>query len=238
MPRRQSRIPFNICSDKGLPVLIEIIRTASTVGSGEDWFELLLSKICIEESNLSPFFSKLSLCDNTTLKIDLFGPEQAFLLSSLSKILNEQISDISIFNDFALSILGIFTKAAGVVDFTSRGKSGLPTGFPNIDVFGYSLTILRDICACDYSEGKSVDAVESLLSTGFLELLLDLLCDLEPPAIIRKAVRQGKLDEGTSSHSDKCCPYKGFRRDLVAVVGTVHIAGSMYKIGLEKITNF
>lgn len=209
----------DICSDKGLPVLIEIIRTASAVGSGEDWFELLLSKICLEESYLSPLFSKLSLCDDSMLKSDLFGPEQAFLLSSLSKILNEQISDISIFNDFALSVLGIFKKAAGVVDFTSRGRSGLPTGFPNIDVFGYSLTILRDICACDLNEGKSVDAVESLLSTGFLELLLDLLCDLEPPAIIRKAVRHGKLDEGTSSDSGKCCPYKGFRRDLVAVVG-------------------
>lgn len=190
-----------------------------SVGSGEDWFELLLSKICLEESYLSPLFSKLSLCDDTTLKSGLFGPEQAFLFSSLSKILNEQISDISICNDFSLSVLGIFKKAAGVVDFTSRGKSGLPTGFPNIDVFGYSLTLLRDICACDYSEGKFVDAVESLLSTRFLELLLDLLCDLEPPAIIRNAERQGKLDEGTSLDAGKCCPYKGFRRDLVAVVG-------------------
>lgn len=191
-----------------------------SAGYGEDWFELLLSKICLEESYLSPLFSKLKyLCDDTTSKSDIFEPEQAFLLSSLSKILNEQISDISIFNEFALSVLGIFRKAAGFVDFTSRGKSGLPTGFPNIDVLGYSLTILRDICACNFDEGKSIDVVESLLSTGFLELLLDLLCDLEPPAIIRKAARQGKLDEGTSSDSGKCCPYKGFRRDLVAVVG-------------------
>lgn len=190
-----------------------------SVGSGEDWFELLLSKICLEESYLSPLFSKLSLCDDTKLKSDVFEPEQAFLLSSLSKILNEQISDISIFDEFALSVLGIFRKAAGVVRFTSRGNSGLPTGFPNIDVLGYSLTILRDICACDPNKAKSIDVVESLLSTGFLELLLDLLCDLEPPAIIRKAARQGTINEGISSDSGKCCPYKGFRRDIVAVVG-------------------
>lgn len=213
----------DICSNKGWPMLIEIIRSASAVGCGEDWFELLLSKICLEESYLSPLFSKLSLCDDTALKSDIFEPEQGFLLSSLSKILTEQISDISIFGDFALCVLGIFKKAAAVVDFASRGKSGLPTGCPDIDVLGYSLTILRDICACDsrgrVNEGESVDVVASLLSTGFLELLLDLLCDLEPPAIIRKAARQSKLDEGTSSVSGKCCPYKGFRRDLVAVVG-------------------
>lgn len=197
-----------------------------SVGFGEDWFKLLLSIICLDESYFSPIFSKLSSllgdCVDTLSEVDTFNPEQSFFLSILSEILNERLSEISVSDDFALWVLEIFRKAGGVVDSTSREKSGLPTGVTNIDVLGYSLTILRDICACDSLGGFTkdhVDIVESLLSSGLLELVLYLLQDLEPPAIIRKAVKQDKFEEGTSSFSGKLCPYKGFRRDLVAVIG-------------------
>ena len=45
-----------------------------------------------------------------------------------------------------------------------------------------------------------------------------MLQDLEAPTIIKKAVKQGENQEGTTS-SLKVCPYKGFRRDIVAVIG-------------------
>uniref|UniRef100_A0A5B6YGT3 Putative ataxin-10 n=1 Tax=Davidia involucrata TaxID=16924 RepID=A0A5B6YGT3_DAVIN len=217
-----------LCGDQGLPIMTDIVRTASAVGFGEDWLKLLLSKICLEENLLPQLFSKLwpaGASENTEdikFRDGVFVSEQAFLLNILSGILNERIEDISISNDFALYILGILKQAVGVVDFVSRGKSGLPTGSVSIDVLGYSLTILRDICASDGVGGfteDSVDVVDSLVSSGFLELLLCLLRELEPPTIIRKAMKQDENQEGTTSYSPKLCPYKGFRRDIVAVIG-------------------
>ncbi|KAK4360930.1 hypothetical protein RND71_019882 [Anisodus tanguticus] len=40
----------DLCLEQGLPILIEILCTASAVGLKEDWLKLLLSKICIEGS--------------------------------------------------------------------------------------------------------------------------------------------------------------------------------------------
>ena len=56
-------------------------------------------------------------------------------------------------------------------------------------------------------------------SSGLLDLLLCLLRELGPPAKIRKALRQADNQEATTSYFPKLCPYKGFRRDLVAVIG-------------------
>ncbi|MED6224544.1 hypothetical protein PIB30_085179 [Stylosanthes scabra] len=63
---------------------------------------------------------------------------------------------------------------------------------------------------------KSV--VDVILSYGLIELLLSLLGNLEPPSIIRKINKQFENRGGVSSYS-KPCPYKGFRRDIVAVIG-------------------
>ncbi|KAK9170418.1 hypothetical protein Syun_002558 [Stephania yunnanensis] len=112
---------------------------------------------------------------------------------------------------------------AEIVRTASEGKSGLPTGSPSIDVLGYSVTILRDVCAME-DQGRSkiegsVNVVESLLSLGFLDFLLDILRSLEPPEIIRKSMSQGENNAvRTYSDSWKLCPYKGFRRDIVAVI--------------------
>lgn len=158
--------------------------------------------------------------DNVKPGVDLFVPEQAFLLSIVSEILNERIEDITISIDFASSVLRILRSAIVVVDSVTRERSGLPTGSSNIDVLGYSLTILRDICATDgLKQEGSVDIVDSLVSSGLLELLLNILHDLEPPSIIRKALKQGENKEGTTSNASKLCPYKGFRRDIVAIIG-------------------
>lgn len=58
------------------------------------------------------------------------------------------------------------------------------------------------------------DVVDVLLSHGLVEFLLSLLRDLEPPAIIRKF----KDKQGATSCSSIPCPYKGFRRDIVALI--------------------
>jgi len=91
-----------------------------------------------------------------------------------------------------------------------------PTGSAVIDVLGYSLAMLRDICATNGGVGIDedlVDVVDTLFSSGLLDLLLCLLRELGPPAKIRKALRQADNQEATTSYFPKLCPYKGFRRD-------------------------
>ncbi|CAK9134479.1 unnamed protein product [Ilex paraguariensis] len=226
-------------TDQGLHIVAEITESASAVGFRGDWLKLLLSRICLEKYHFSQLFSKLcpignsGTSDDIMSGVDHFVPELAFLLSILSEILNEQIRDITVSNAFGLHLLGIFRSAFGAVDFSSRGKSGLPTGSAAIDALGYSLIILRDICASDGlrgSKGEGTVDVNVLLSSGLLELLLSCLRELEPPAIIRKTIKQSDNQEGSTHFSSeenhkgttylpKFCPYKGFRRDLVAVVG-------------------
>lgn len=150
-----------------------------------------------------------------------FSFEQAFLLQILSEILNERLRDVVVSKDVALFVYGVFKKSVGVLEHAVRGKSGLPSGSVAVDALGYSLTILRDICAHDSVRGNpedTNDVVDVLLSQDIIELLLILLGDLEPPAIIRKGIKQSENQEGASC-SSKPCPYKGFRRDIVSLIG-------------------
>ncbi|KAG5014237.1 hypothetical protein JHK86_026498 [Glycine max] len=138
-----------------------------------------------------------------------------------SEILNERLKDVTVSKDVALFVFGIFKKSIGVLEHATRGKSGLPSGFVGVDVLGYSLTILRDVCAQDGVRGNtedSNDVVDVLLSYGLIVLLLCLLGALEPPAIIRKGLKRCEKEDGASC-SIKPCPYKGFRRDIVALIG-------------------
>ncbi|CAL5195227.1 unnamed protein product [Lathyrus oleraceus] len=213
-------------SDCGWPVVAELVRTASSASFGEDWIKLLLSRICLEESQLPLLFSKLRFKDihqsgDNESKDDQFSSEQAFLLQTLSEILNERIGDVTVSKDIALFVYDIFKKSIGVLEHAVKGKSGLSSGIPAVDVLGYSLIILRDICAHDSVRGYAMDAndvVDVLLSYGLIELLLIVLGDLEPPAIIRKGTKQSENQDGASC-SLKPCPYKGFRRDIVALIG-------------------
>lgn len=214
-----------VCSDGGWNVLVEIVRTASSASFGEDWIKLLLSRICLEDSQLRVLFSKLRFMDipdgeDTKTKDDQFSSEQAFLLQIISDILNERIGDVTISLEVASFVYGIFKKSIGVLEHAVRGKSGLPSGITDVDVLGYSLTMLRDICAHDSVRGNSEDTevVDMLLSYGLIELVFILLGDLEPPTIIRKGMKHSENPDGASS-SSKPCPYKGFRRDIVALIG-------------------
>ncbi|XP_004492673.1 uncharacterized protein [Cicer arietinum] len=215
-----------LCSDSGLPVVAEIVKTASSASFGEDWIKLLLSRICLEESQLPMLFPKLRFMDipegeDIDSKDYQFSFEQAFLLQILSEILNERLRDVVVSKDVALFVYGVFKKSVGVLEHAVRGKSGLPSGSVAVDALGYSLTILRDICAHDSVRGNpedTNDVVDVLLSQDIIELLLILLGDLEPPAIIRKGIKQSENQEGASC-SSKPCPYKGFRRDIVSLIG-------------------
>ncbi|KAG9145964.1 hypothetical protein Leryth_025844 [Lithospermum erythrorhizon] len=210
-----------LCSDKGILIVIEILKTATVDGFKEDWLKLLFSRICLDGSQFIPIFSKLYSV-SVGIKVNNFSAEQAFLLSVLSEALSERMKDFTVDSKFALSILQILRAAHQIVDYSIRGNLSLPTSNSVVDVVGYSLLILRDICARDYlieHKESSMDVVDALLSDGLINLLIELLQDLEPPALVRKAMNQGNLREGITSQSYKCCPYKGFRRDIVSILG-------------------
>lgn len=218
-----------LCGDKGLAIMAEIVRTAASVGFKEDWFKLLVSRTCVVEILFPQLLSKSRQvgasgnCEDSNSREGTFSSEQAFLLQIVSEIVNERIEEIIVPNDFALCVLEIFRKSIGLVDFYARGAPSLPTSSTAINVLGYSLAILRDICAWEDPAGSSsenrADLVDSLQSCGLIKVFLSLLHDLEPPAIIRKAMRQSENSEGTRANSSKTCPYIGFRKDLVAVIG-------------------
>lgn len=160
--------------------------------------------------------------EDTEHRAEFFSTEQNCLLRIISEILNERLNEITVPNDFALYVFGVFKNSVRVLNYATRGRSGLPTGSIEINVLGYSLTILRDICAQGTLRGSAedtMDVVDVLLSYGLIELLLCLLRDLEPPAIIRKSINQAEDRDGSSSSTLKPCPYKGFRRDIVGVIG-------------------
>ncbi|XP_058088984.1 uncharacterized protein LOC131235701 [Magnolia sinica] len=223
-----SRRSEEIHGDRGLRIVAEILTTASAVGFREDWLPALATRICFKESYLRHLFLELSSTKNSSSLKCLEAPftvEQAFLLNLLSETINQQIDRINVSNDFALLVLEILKNASTVVDSISRGQSALPTGSPTINVLGYSLSILRDLCAReDPNESSSMLStggsetegsmlvVDSLLHSGLLTLLLCLLHELEPPEIIRKSRAQ-------EENQGKVCPYIGYRRDIVAVIG-------------------
>lgn len=187
---------------------------------------LLLSRICLEESQLPVLFSQIRFGpapqgETIVFEDDQFSSAQAFLLRILAEILSEDTTDVTVTRDVALYVFETFKKSIGALECSPRTESGIPTGSAAIDVLGYSLNILRDICAQDSVEGGSrgdaEDIVDILFPHGLIELLLSLLRNLEPPAIIRKAVKQSD-DQDVVDHLLKPCPYKGFRRDIVALI--------------------
>ncbi|KAI3985524.1 hypothetical protein MKX01_033838 [Papaver californicum] len=201
-----------LCEVQGLQIVAEIVRTASRVDTGEDRLFWLLEKICLEESSLLPLFFSFTkagaLEKNDHLKEtnDIFTHENEFLLSSLARALP------------CLVINSIYPRKSVVEvgDFFRRGQSKLPTGTLAVDILRYSINLLRKICKQDSSNiriEESGTIINSLLSSGLLDLLIGLLRKLGPPSIIKKSIPL----ENTSMPL-KVGPYKGFRRDIVAVI--------------------
>ncbi|KAL5712974.1 hypothetical protein ACHQM5_015094 [Ranunculus cassubicifolius] len=211
-----------LCDSQGLKIMAEIVRSASIDGFKEEWLKWLLSKICSKHDHFPTLFSQLSSYDEDD-EYPVFSEGQAFLLSVLSECVNQQTNEISVSNESTLFIFGILKKALGTLDFSSRPTSGLPTGILEVDILGYSMIILRDICVLygprsSRKEG-TIDVVDYLLSSGLLELMLNILHDLGPPGLIRNSIPKG--ERNNTSRDDgvlKKCPYKGFRRDIVATI--------------------
>ncbi|RID43128.1 hypothetical protein BRARA_I00011 [Brassica rapa] len=206
-----SEIASQLSSDDGLNIIAETMRA---VGSVEYyWLKLLVSRLCVEGDCFPGLFSKLANHKDST-----FTSEHAFLLSMVSDIVNERLKEVSIPKDTAHFVLGLLSQSVQVFDFASAETSELPTGSAVIDVMGYSLVVIRDACAGGSIEELKNDSgggnVDMLLSSGLIELLLDLLRKLEPPTTIKKALKQSP-----TSSSGKPCPYRGFRRDIVAAIG-------------------
>ncbi|KAL6547249.1 hypothetical protein OROMI_022970 [Orobanche minor] len=215
-------------ADPGQYIIVEIVRTATIAGFRQDWVKLLLLKICVEEPYFSSIFSKLHRAvgfgnlDENTSQINHFGAEKAYLLSILSEILSKPVGDIVICSDFVLHIFGILKGAVGVVNFSTRGKLPLPTGSPDIDIIGYTLSIIKDISACDRKISNwdnKEDTIDMLVAAGLIKFLVNLLGDLEPPVLIRQAMLTCDAKNETTLQNYKYCPYRGFRRDIVAVIG-------------------
>ncbi|URE25826.1 Spinocerebellar ataxia type 10 protein domain [Musa troglodytarum] len=184
-------------------------------GHQEEWLDWLLCKVCIEEAYLSHLFQGLASpsTDNSIdaqCRYSFFTREQAFLLGMLSEYLSNRPKDVSMISSpCALEVLKVVDIASAIVDFSSRGSSDVPTGFLQ----------LMHICAWENDIAHATEApVDLLLSAGLLQLLLRLLGELEPPAIIRKSMTNADHFI-QSSMALKVCPYKGFRRDLVSIIG-------------------
>ncbi|CAK7347981.1 unnamed protein product [Dovyalis caffra] len=212
--------------------MIAKVRSCKTRDPLLGWLKLLLSRICLDEIHFPRLFSKSHYVGNSENggEVDSsenpFSTEQTYLLNVLSKILSDRLREITIPHDFALSVFGILKKSVDSIDFASGGETGLPTGSAVVDVLGYLLTNLEDTnhtllkCAMhgrDDVDEDSVD-VDTLLYPGFLELPFGLLHDLETTAKIKKAMRQADSIEKTTAYNPKLCTYKGFRRDIVAVI--------------------
>ncbi|XP_068665522.1 uncharacterized protein [Aristolochia californica] len=200
-----------IGGDEGVRIIVEIISTSAAVGFEGDYLPWLLSKICYEATLFNQLFMQLSTANSCRYRSDnvsdvLFTAEQVFLLSLLSRIHEQFVS-----NDFGLAILQILKKASATI----HSPYAPPIGTLVVEVLEYTLIILRDICASVCQDDQCRDSllpVDLLISSGLLTFLLDLLRQLEPPEIIRRS-RPQELNRGKI-----CCPYKGYRGDVVSVI--------------------
>ncbi|KAI3903072.1 hypothetical protein MKW92_012129 [Papaver armeniacum] len=205
-----------LCGAQGLQILAEILTTAST-DKGEDEFLVeLLAKVCLGGSYFWPLLSELSIpgalekTDGLTAAETTFTPVNSYLLKTLYECLfKKRHETLLLSKDFAVSILGLLKRVVRAIDFLSRDESHLPTDSPTVNVLGYTINIIMIICI------RSEDAVvDLLLSSGLVNIFLGLLRELEQPEIIKKYNRRDPTCVG-----QKVCPYKGFRRDIVGVIG-------------------
>lgn len=102
-----------------------------------------------------------------------------------------------------------------------------PTSPPFIFILGFSLQILRIVCAGDPSGGEeggnSDGPIKVLLAEGFIETLVGMLDALGPPKQARTQKNSREGSEGNnamgSSVFPSSLPYVGYRRDIVAILG-------------------
>ncbi|KAH7291789.1 hypothetical protein KP509_29G035800 [Ceratopteris richardii] len=111
-----------------------------------------------------------------------------------------------------------------------------PSGIPVIDVMGYTLELLKVISGFDCWDSKldsmsfRKSIIDGLLQNHVIELCLELLKRLGPPELIYRAMQHSNPGEGSVQtaidHAEHflrmtrvTLPYRGFRRDLVSIIG-------------------
>ncbi|KAI5065702.1 hypothetical protein GOP47_0020397 [Adiantum capillus-veneris] len=122
-----------------------------------------------------------------------------------------------------------------------------PCGIPVIDVLGYTLELFKVLSGFDCGDQKSgsrfgrSSVVGKLLEDGVIELCIELLKKLGPPELIVRAMQRSNAHDSGHEHNGKdtqeglqliigyakdplnattaTLPYRGYRRDLVAVIG-------------------
>ncbi|XP_031475882.1 uncharacterized protein LOC116247735 [Nymphaea colorata] len=250
-----------LCGLEGVPIMACLIRKSSkSDGVEAEWIQLLLQKICLEESCFSQLFAGLgtrgvSDYHENNISEGGYSVEQVYLLRAISEGLSQQGSDLVISKDVALSVFSIFRSAAELIRSSSTKEATSPTSSPTVDVLRHAILILRDVCSVEDRKGLPVEpsmlnvedlqvedpsTVDSLLSAGLVHFMLGLLQELGEPAIIRKAKNKSRStglgsvgnsngqaafqapeggEEASPLEPQLVCPYKGFRRDLVAVLG-------------------
>eukprot|EP01018_Ginkgo_biloba_P038092 Gb_28837 [translate_table: standard] len=207
-----------LCENAGSSVFIGLLRTSNTVGIEGDWFELLLTKIVFIEQYFRCLFSSLRsredfLIDKVEDGGETFTAEQAYLLRVIFYILNQQMKDDSqlgecrlVLREFVAFLVEIVSKAERSVDFSFTTPSTLPTGLAAIDVLGFSLNILRDVCAWEdpqcmkllqssvpayqNPEFQSLSVVDSAVTSNLIKVMINILRDLGPPEAVKKATMQ------------------------------------------------
>ena len=93
-----------------------------------------------------------------------------------------------------------------------------------VDVLRKSLELFKILVACEH--GFRYSTATELLSIGFIRLCLELLKDLGPPELIQNAiVKHGEAEwttrNGCLNLSKSNNPYKGYRKDIVAILANV-----------------
>ncbi|GLJ13860.1 hypothetical protein SUGI_0221460 [Cryptomeria japonica] len=204
-----------ICGNDGYPIFAGLLSTSQKVRIEANWLELLLTKICYVEPYFVHLFTGLSSLEVSSARVgdgrEIFCLEQALLLYVIANFATHQMEEFSLLvnskecksvvREFVTFIVEIVRKSEGSIDFRSVNPPTLPTGLPAIDVLGYSLNILRDICASEDFPSSSADIHQnqengkeyvgnSLVSSDLIQLMIDLLRELGPPEAVKKATRQ------------------------------------------------
>ncbi|KAH9306693.1 hypothetical protein KI387_011097 [Taxus chinensis] len=222
-----------LCGNNGCPIIAGILRTSQTGTVGIEWAWLgLLTKICFVKPYFVQLFISLRAQEASSVRVeagnDTFSSEQAHLLHLIANFATDQMEEFSllvnsreckpVLREFVTSVVEIVWKSERIINFRPENPLTLPTGLPAIDILGYSLNILRDMCACEDSPSFSVDihqiqetgtfsVVDSLVSSGLIKLMIHLLQELGPPETVEKAMRQASL--GSSSPSPKDVKLEG-----------------------------
>ncbi|KAH9566760.1 hypothetical protein CY35_04G145700, partial [Sphagnum magellanicum] len=237
---------MEILSSQGIPIIASILNADMSYGGGSmvarnEWLEMLITHLCLIEEQCFPLlFTELGIPRTATqhlpqqpeaplshkLETKLPSKEQTSLLEILcvwieedgGKAWEETVEGggdsltpprpplLPI--ECAGFLVDVIRHAAQCAASDGLCATAFPTNMPVLDVLGLSLSMARIHC-------ETITMAAKLASNGLIALMLDMLQALGPP----QSARPGVLPEHTTKRSFPTWdPYKGYRRDIVAVI--------------------